>query len=110
MASSPFWLLLGLVALAQALPGGLSRALSRAYQRHPGPKVYWVPMHSRDKAHSYKALQHLEKSPRCGSQMSRVTRPVGAPVKRATSVQVFTRVSTFPRLRRLPAKFFVGTR
>ena len=85
------------ICTVQALPGGLARALSRAYHYHlhPGSKVYWVPLHSRGEAHPYKAPQHLEKSPKGGGKMSRVTRPDSAPVKRATSVQVFTRFKLY---------------
>ena len=128
----------------QASPGGPARALSRA--NYPlSAHIYWVPVQPKGEARPHKALKQLEKpSPRSGAgKMWQVARQAGrAPVKRATSVQVFTRlarvvnnllngrmdfckkskanvagcvkncfrVSTFPRLRRLPAKFFVGTR
>ena len=92
MPNSPLWILLGLCALAQ-LPGGLSQALPRAFPL--GTQLYWVP---RGEAHPYKAvnfrLKHLEKASKGGGKMSRVTRQAPAlhqPVKRATSVQVFTR-------------------
>ena len=74
----------------QALPWGPARALSRAY--HPlGAHVYWVPVQPRGEA-----LKQLEKpSPRSGAgKMWQVARQAGrAPVKRATSVQVFTRLA-----------------
>ena len=94
MNNSLIWLLLGICTLAQ-LPGGQVRALPSAIPL--GTQLFWVPSgHLRGVAHPYKALNHPDKGSKGGGKMSRVTRQAPAlhhqPVKRATPVQVFTRL------------------